>query len=86
MNVTGADAVSVQDIARRAGRTLRREPRFVGMTAPDALLSDTTLAQRMFGPPQVSTVRLVDWAAQWLAAGNPTLDRPTKFEVRDGKY
>ena len=86
VNVTGPDVVSVPEIARRLGRAFRRTPSFVGLTAPDALLSDTTLAQRLFGPPQVSTTQLVDWVAAWLTAGGPTLGKPTKFEVRDGKF
>jgi nucleoside-diphosphate-sugar epimerase len=86
VNVTGPESLSVQDAAKRLGRHFRRDPRFVGMTAADALLSDTSLAQRLFGPPQVPTDRLIDWVAAWLAANNPTLDRPTKFEVRDGKF
>jgi nucleoside-diphosphate-sugar epimerase len=86
VNVTGPEPISVQEIARRVGRHFRRDPRFVGMTAPDALLSDASLSYRLFGPPQVSTARLIDWVAAWLAANNPTLGRPTKFEVRDGKY
>ena len=86
VNVTGPEAVTVAEIARRLGRHFRREPRFVGLTAPDALLSDTSLAQRLFGPPHVPTARLVDWVAAWLAANNPTLDKPTKFEVRDGNF
>jgi len=86
VNVTGPEALSVPDIAHRFGREFRRHPRFVGMTAPDALLSDTSLAQRLFGPPQVSAERLIGWVAAWLAANNPTLDKPTKFEVRDGRY
>jgi len=86
INVTGSEAVPVPEIARRVARHWRRQPRFVGMTAPDALLSDTTLAQRLFGPPTVPSGRLVDWVAAWLGAGNPTLEKPTKFEVRDGKF
>jgi len=86
INVTGAESIAVQEIARRFGRHFRRDPRFVGMTAPDALLSDTSLSQRLFGPPQLPTDRLIDWVAAWLGANNPTLDRPTKFEVRDGKF
>ena len=86
VNVTGPEAVSVTDIARRVARHFRREPRFVGQTAPDALLSDTSLAHRLFGPPQVPTRVLVEWVAAWLAANNPTLGKPTKFEVRDGNY
>jgi nucleoside-diphosphate-sugar epimerase len=86
VNVTGPEPIAVQEIARRLGRRLRREPRFVGQTAPDALLSDTTLARRLFGPQQVGTDQLIEWVAAWLAADLPLLDKPTKFEVRDGKF
>jgi nucleoside-diphosphate-sugar epimerase len=86
LNVTGPEPLAVADAARRLGDRLRRPPRLVGITAPDALLSDTALAQRLFGPPSVSTARLIDWVAAWLQAGQATLGRPTKFEVRDGRY
>jgi len=29
---------------------------------------------------------MLDWVAHWVAAGRPSLDKPTKFEVRDGRY
>jgi hypothetical protein len=86
INVTGPEAFGVAEIARRFGARFRRDPLLVGITAPDALLSDTQLAQRLFGPPTVSTSRLIEWVGAWLQAGNPTLGRPTRFEVRDGKY
>jgi nucleoside-diphosphate-sugar epimerase len=86
VNVTGPDAVSVPELARRFGAVFRRVPTLVGRTHPDALLTDTGLAQRLFGPPAVSTARLIEWVGEWLRAGNATLGRPTKFEVRDGRY
>jgi nucleoside-diphosphate-sugar epimerase len=86
INVTGPEAVPVAELARRFGQRFRRQPVLVGLATPDALLSDTSLAQRLFGPPVVPTARLLDWVGAWLEAGNPTLGRPTKFEVRDGKY
>nr|MDQ6926086.1 epimerase [Candidatus Eremiobacteraeota bacterium] len=86
VNVTGPEPLAVADLARRYGRVFRRDPRLVGTTTSDALLSDTALAQRLFGAPSVPTARLVDWVAAWLQAGGPTLGRPTKFEVRDGRY
>ena len=29
---------------------------------------------------------MIDWAADWVARGLPTLDKPTHFEVRNGAY
>lgn len=86
VNVTGGEALAVPDLARRFGAYFRRPPALVGVTAPDALLSDTGLARRLFGVPTVSTAQLVEWVAEWLRADNATLGRPTKFEVRDGRY
>ncbi len=86
VNVTGPEALPVAEVARRFGQRFRRQPQFVGLIAPDALLSDTALAQRLFGPPAVPTARLVEWVGEWLAHDGPTLGRPTRFEVRDGRY
>ncbi len=86
VNVTGPEVLSVAEVAWHFARHFRRQPTLVGRTARDALLSDTSLARRLFGPPEVSSARLLDWVAEWLRAGNPTLGRPTKFEVRDGRY
>ncbi len=86
VNVTGAEALSVAEVAWHYARRFRRTPTLVGRTLPDALLSDTALAQRLFGPPTVPTPRLMEWVGEWLAGGHPTLGRPTKFEVRDGRY
>ena len=86
VNITGPEPLGVADLARRYGRAFRRDPHLVGATAPDALLSDTALAQRIFGAPTVPTAQLVGWVAEWLNAGGPTLGKPTKYEVRDGRY
>jgi hypothetical protein len=29
---------------------------------------------------------MIEKVAEWIRAGNPTLDKPTHFEVRDGKF
>jgi nucleoside-diphosphate-sugar epimerase len=86
VNVTGPEAIAVPELARRYGAVFRRVPALVGRTLPDALLTDTGLAQRLFGPPAVPTAQLVEWVGEWLKGGGATLGRPTKFEVRDGRY
>ena len=54
--------------------------------AGTALLNDASLCHELFGYPDVSLRTLVDWQAQWLAAGLPTSGKATKFTVRDGKF
>ena len=86
INVTGPDRVSVRNAAMRMGDLLGTVPQIEGTEAPDALLSDTTLAQSLFGPPTVSTDTLIQWVASWVAGGGTRLGKATKFEVRDGKF
>jgi nucleoside-diphosphate-sugar epimerase len=86
VNVTGADAVRIRDVALRLGTLLGREPRFTGQEAPDALLSDASLSTRLLGTVRVVTDQLVEWVAHWIARGGPLLGKPTHFEARDGRY
>jgi hypothetical protein len=40
----------------------------------------------MFGRPIVDSDKLIDWTADWVARSMPSLGKPTKYEVRDGRY
>ena len=86
VNVTGPEQLSVREVATRLGLLMGATPRFEGQEAPDALLSDTSLAQSVFGAPSVSTATLIEWVASWVARGGTRLGKATKFEVRDGRY
>ena len=54
--------------------------------APDRLLVNTAEARRLFGPPSVPLGKLVDWTADWVARGMPTLGKDTHYDVRDGVF
>lgn len=86
VNVTGPEALSVRELAERLGELLGRAPRFIGAEAPDALLSNASRARELFGGPTVSTSQLIEWVADWIGRGGRTLAKPTKFEVRDGRF
>ena len=86
INVTGPERLSVRDTATRLGQLLGVTPRFAGQEAPDALLSDTSLAQSLFGRPTISTDVLIEWVASWVRRGGTRLGKATKFEVRDGRF
>jgi nucleoside-diphosphate-sugar epimerase len=86
INVSGAEILSVRDLAAELGARLGRDPVIVGTEAPTAWLSDTTQAVKLFGLPVVDTRQLIAWTADWVARAMPSLGKPTKYEVRDGRY
>jgi hypothetical protein len=86
INVSGHEILSVRDLARRLGARLGPEPVIVGTEQPTAWLADTSQAVRLFGEPIVNTERLIAWTADWVARAMPSLGKPTKYEVRDGRY
>lgn len=86
LNITGPETLSIRHVCQRLGQQMGQEPKFVGEPRPDALLSNSQRAHRLFGYPQVSVERLIDWIAAWVVAGGESLGKPTKFEVRDGRF
>ena len=85
INISGPKA-SVRKLAEEFGRRFSRKPTFSGKESETAWLIDTAQAQRLFGPPRVALDTMIDWVADWVARGQPSLGKPTHFETRDGKY
>ena len=86
LNVTGPETISVRWLAHQLAVRLGTTANVVGQEAPTALLSDTTRAAALFGYPLVPLARMLDWVADWVQRGGPSLGKPTKFEVRDGTF
>ena len=86
VNVTGPRRLAVRDGALEFGRLLGRPPVVTGTEAPDALLADTTRMRATLGEPAVSDATLIAWVAAWVRQGGRLLAKPTRFEVRDGKF
>lgn len=86
MNVTGPETVSIQKAAIELGKYLGKEPIFEGEPGTDAYLNDSSLCMETFGYPSVSAKTLIRWQAEYILDGGRTLDKPTHFEERKGKY
>jgi nucleoside-diphosphate-sugar epimerase len=86
INVSGHEILPVRDLAAKLGARLRREPIIVGNEEPTAWVTDTSHAVRLFGLPIVDTEKLIAWTADWVSRSMPSLGKPTKYEVRDGRY
>jgi nucleoside-diphosphate-sugar epimerase len=86
INVSGHEILAVRDLAARFGKLFGCEPVIVGKEEPTAWLTNTSQAAKLFGLPIVDTARLIAWTADWVARSMPNLGKPTKYEVRDGRY
>jgi nucleoside-diphosphate-sugar epimerase len=86
LNVTGPDRISVRETAEWFGSIFHRAPHFVNKEGPLALLSDATLCHQRLGPSSVSLDVLQRWVAHWVWTGGSSLNKPTHFEVTDGRF
>jgi nucleoside-diphosphate-sugar epimerase len=96
LNLSGPEPLSVRRVAERFGEIFGRlaerfgesfgQPTFDGVESSEALLSNTSKALGLFGPPRVDVDRMIGWTADWLLRRGPTLGKPTRFEVRDGRF
>jgi nucleoside-diphosphate-sugar epimerase len=86
LNVTGLETISVRWLAGEIGKRLGRTPVFVGAEGAAGWLNNAARMAKEIGPPRVPLERMIDWTADWVARGAPTLDKPTHYEVRDGTY
>jgi nucleoside-diphosphate-sugar epimerase len=86
INVSGPETLVVRDLAAEFGQRLGRAPVLTGQEAGRSWLTNTKLATGLFGEPEVPLPLLLDWVADWVAADRPSLNKPTKFEVRSGSY
>ncbi len=86
LNVTGAEILSVVDVAEFFGVRFGKRPEFRGCPSGEALLSDARACHEWLGPPQVDAGELMEAVASWLERGGRTLDKLTHFETADGKF
>ncbi|MGD1158459.1 MAG: NAD-dependent epimerase/dehydratase family protein [Terriglobia bacterium] len=86
LNLTGPEALSIRAVAKRFGESFGKEPILEGQEASTALLSNAGRCHRLFGFPSVTIDQMIAWTAHWIKRGGPTLNKPTHFETRDGRF
>jgi nucleoside-diphosphate-sugar epimerase len=86
INVTGPEIIEVRRLAAEFGKLLGKVPKLVGREAPTGWLSDAGRMVKEFGAPSVPLSQMIEWTADWLARDMKTLNKPTHYEVRDGRY
>jgi nucleoside-diphosphate-sugar epimerase len=86
LNVSGVETIRIRWLADEFGQRFGKTPRFTGTEASKAWLINTAAATRLFGPPQVTPARLIDWTADWIVRGLPSLGKDTHYDTRDGSF
>jgi nucleoside-diphosphate-sugar epimerase len=87
LNVTGPETASVRWIATTLAELLGSDPpQFVNSESDTALLSNASRCHGKFGYPSVPLHQLLAWTANWVQRGGRLLQKPTGFQVRDGRF
>jgi hypothetical protein len=86
LNIAGPETVSVRWIANEFAGIFNKEPQFVNEEQSTALLSNAAEAFSLFGYPGFSLKQMIAFIAAWINAGGKTLNKPTHFQERKGKF
>lgn len=86
LNVTGRKIISIREVATGFGKLMGRKVKFTGKERKTALVINSKQAEEILEKHRVTLRQMMEWTAHWVAQGGATLDKPTHFEVRNGKY
>jgi nucleoside-diphosphate-sugar epimerase len=86
LNVTGPETVPIRQLAKEIGKELDKEPKFVSQEAQTALLSNASYCVSVFGYPKTTLEEMVSMIVKWVTLGKKVLNKPTKYDIRDGKF
>lgn len=85
LNVTGP-MVRVRELAECIGRHAGVAPSFTGEAQADALIGNVDRLAEYLPYTALPLDTLCAWAVAWVRQGGRLLAKPTKFEVRDGRF
>ncbi|MGD0536008.1 MAG: NAD(P)-dependent oxidoreductase [Verrucomicrobiota bacterium] len=86
LNLTGPDVLSVRAVATRLAELMGRSVKFTGLESGLALLNNPARACKLLGAPPTPLEDALRWTAHWVMRGGASLNKPTHFAERDGKY
>ncbi|EPR67595.1 NAD-dependent epimerase/dehydratase family protein [Cyclobacterium qasimii] len=86
LNVTGPETISIKQVAEKFGQLLNKKPVFINEPEPNVLLNNASLCHQLFGYPTVSLLTMIEMTVQWVQQDGETLNKPTHFQEREGKF
>jgi hypothetical protein len=85
-NLTSPETLKVRDLAAFLGDFFGVIPRYAGRESETALLNNSARICRALGAPPTPLETVLRWVGHWVKSGGRTLNKPTHFEVRDGRF
>jgi nucleoside-diphosphate-sugar epimerase len=85
LNVTGP-IVAVREIAERVAAIAGVTAQFEGEPGPDALVANVDALSRLLPHQSLPLNTLCEWAVEWIRGNGRLLNKPTKYEARDGRF
>ena len=87
LNVTGPETVSTEEVAEEFGRLFGKKVEYMYPVAGKrGYLNNAGKMFELFGKPSITMQQMIKWQAEWIKAGGETLNKPTHFEVNNGKF
>ncbi|MFO0869566.1 MAG: NAD-dependent epimerase/dehydratase family protein [Pirellulales bacterium] len=86
INMAGPEILRLRDVAQRMAAQFGVPVQLTGSEGPDALLNDGRGGYPLLGHPVTTADDMIRWTVAWVARGGENLGKPTRFQVRDGKF
>ncbi len=86
LNLTHPQPLSVRETVLRFAELMGRAAIMTGTEAGTEFISNPARACALLGSPEMPLDTLLRWTAHWVQNNCRTLNKPTHFEVRDGRY
>ncbi|MDP6951454.1 MAG: hypothetical protein QGF53_01710 [Alphaproteobacteria bacterium] len=78
--------VSVRELAESFAQRMDKPARYAGQEGDSAWVMNGEAATALFGDPVVTTEKMLDWVADWVMRDMPNYGKPTKYDVRSGRF
>lgn len=86
LNLAGPETIGIRELAQWFGMRFGIPVTLAGTPAATSLLSNGAETHALFGYPRVSLYEMMHQVAAWTESGGAISGKPTKFEVRDGRF
>jgi hypothetical protein len=86
MNITGQEILTLENVTAEFEKIMGRKVIIKNKPGDKSYLNNSNKAFDLFGKPSVTAAELIRMQAEWIMNGGKALNKPTHFEVNNGKF